>query len=392
MQWSQPLYWWFHGVQLSWNTGGSYWEKCRGFSSWWPDWLSGSSIGKEPRFWPLAAAGLLMGLSTVTKNQYLLVVAPALLAIWILNMVYYRAVPQKVFLITGSVTALCYLVWQGYLILYLGPATARENFSLLQQGAAGAALVFSFDLMKRALSELLSLKVYLGFLIPALAYGLILSLPRDKEGLRWGVIFLLVMSNLVWYVVASISWLRYAFPGLAFSSLFVARLFFDLTGDLQLNFSKIAENVRSGKRMAVDLALRSVMAGWLALMVLIPLAQNTLNIVRPPANAPQAMAAYMDAHIDKKALVETWEPEMGFLTDHNYHFPPPALLYKAVSYIWMGKAPPSDDYDFVQKNLPDYVLVGEFSRFVQLYPQKILDSQYSLVTTIGAYDLYTRNQ
>jgi hypothetical protein len=96
--------------------------------------------------------------------------------------------------------------------------------------------------------------------------------------------------------------------------------------------------------------------------------------------------------VDKKALVETWEPEMGFLTDHNYHFPPPALLYKAVSNIWMGKPPPSDDYDFVQKNLPDYVLLGEFSRFVQLYPQNILDSQYTLVTTIGAYDLYARNQ
>ena len=287
-------------------------------------------------------------------------------------------------------TALCYLIWQGYLILYLGPANARENFSLLQQGAAGAALVFSTELMKRGLSELLSLKVFLSFLVPALAYGFILSLPRDKDGLRWGVVFLLAMSNLVWYVVASISWIRYAFPGLAFSCLFVARLFYDLTGSFHLDLSKIWAAVRGGQRMTVDLGLRSVLIGWLALMIVIPLAQNTLNIVRPPFNAPEAMAAYMDQHIDKKALVETWEPEMGFLTNHNYHFPTPALLYKAVSYIWLGKTPPSAEYNFVQTNQPDYVLVGGFSRWVELYPQDVLASQYTLETTIGGYDLYVR--
>mgnify|MGYP001249997562 CR=1 FL=1 len=102
-----------------------------GLLLWFREW-------QKPRIGWLIAAGLLLGLSTVTKNQYLLVLAPALLAAWVLNMIYYKAAPHKVFLITGSVTALTYLVWQVYLILYLGPATARENFSLLQQGAGGA--------------------------------------------------------------------------------------------------------------------------------------------------------------------------------------------------------------------------------------------------------------
>ncbi len=356
-----------------------------GLIVWFRNW-------EKPRILPLAAAGLLIGLSTVTKNQYLLVVAPALLAAWIINMVYYRSIPQKAFLITGSVTALTYAIWQGYLVLNLGPATASENFALLQQGAAGAALVFSTDLMKRGLSQLLSLNVFLSFLVPALAYGVVLSLPRNKDGLRWGIIFLLVMSNLVWYVVASISWIRYAFPGLALASLFVARLFYDLTGNFKLELGKVIDALRGRQKIATDLALRSVMAGWLGLMLLIPLAQNTLNIVRPGMNAPEAMAAYMNQHVDEKALVETWEPEMGFLTNHNYHFPPPALLYEAVSFIWLGKTPPSADYDFVQTNHPDYVLVGGFSRWVELYPQDILASQYTLETTIGGYDLYVRNR
>ena len=244
--------------------------------------------------------------------------------------------------------------------------------------------------MKRSLSELLSLKVFLGFLIPALAYGFILSLPRDKDGLRWGVIFLLVMANLVWYVTASISWIRYAFPGLALSSLFVARLFFDLTQNFQIDFRGVLASLRGGKRIAVEQAIRGVMAAWLALMILIPLAQNALNIVRPPFNAPAAMAAYMDQHVDPKALVETWEPEMGFLTNHNYHFPPPALLYTAVSYVWLGKTPPSAEYSFVQDDKPAYVLVGGFSKYANLYPPDVLAAQYNLETTIGGYDLYVR--
>jgi hypothetical protein len=341
---------------------------------------------------PLVAAGLLLGLSTVTKNQYLLVLAPALLFIWLANWIYYKAAPQRVFLVTGAVTALCYLVWQVVMVLFMGPATARENLALLQEGTAGAALVFSTELMARGLGELLSLKVFLGFLIPALAYGFFLSIPRTKEGLRWGMILALVFSNLIWYVVASISWDRYAFPGLVFSTLLVARLFADLSDGFQWKPAELIKALRSGQQVAVRFALTSVMLFWLVLMILLPLGQNVFNIVRPAFNAPEAMAAYMDQHVDKKALVETWEPEMGFLTNHNYHFPPPGLLYKATSYIWLHKSPPAESYDFVQTQKPNYVLVGAFSKWVDLYPDNLLKANYHLETEIGGYSLYVRNQ
>ncbi len=347
---------------------------------------------EKPKTASLAAAGLLIGLSTVTKNQYLLVIAPALMIAWAANLLYYRSVPQRAILITGGVTALCYAAWQAYQVFYLGPATAGENFALLREGAAGAALVFSPALMKRSISELLSLKVFLGFLVPALGYGIFLSLPRSKDGLRWGVVFLLAVSNLVWYVTASISWIRYAFPGLAFASLFVARLFADLTGGFHLDWRGIVQRLRSGQPAAAEQALRVVLLGWLALMLVIPLGQNALNIIRPEFNAPQAMAAYMEQHVSQSALVETWEPEMGFLTDHNYHFPPPGLLYQAVSYIWLGQASPAENYHFVETEQPDYVLVGEFSRWVQLYPADFLRSHYTLETIIGGYELYARQK
>jgi hypothetical protein len=111
-------------------------------------------------------------------------------------------------------------------------------------------------------------------------------------------------------------------------------------------------------------------------------------MVVPGLNAPEAMATYLNENVPREALIETWEPEMGFLTDHNYHFPPPSLLNKAVGYIWLGKPSPAQEYTFVQDNLPGYVLVGAFARWVQLYPDDVLATRYKLVSRIGAYDLY----
>lgn len=340
----------------------------------------------------LGLVGLLLGLATVTKNQYLLVLAPTLGLAWLANLVYYRTAPQRVFIVPGLVAAACFALWQVYMILYLGPATAGENLASLRVATAGAAMVFSPDLMKRGIKELLSLKVYLGWLVPVLVYGSILALPRQREGQKWGILLVLVAVNLGWYVIGSISWLRYAFPGLAIASLFVARFFYDLTDGFQLEGAALWGGLRQGQPALQRHELRWAMLAWLVVMIALPLGQAMQEVVSPTFNAPIAMAAYLNEQIPRETLIETWEPEMGFLTDHNYHFPPPLLLNDAVSYIWLGGSPPAQYYDFVQTEHPDYVLVGDFARWVNLYPADLLEARYRLVTSIGAYELYVLNQ
>lgn len=352
-----------------------------GFALWFATW--------EKASWrQLGLVGLLLGLAMVTKNQYLLVLAPTLGVAWLANLVYYRTVPQRTFIIPGLVAGACFALWQVYMILYLGPATAGENLAALRTATAGAALVFSPDLMKRSLQELLSFKVYLGWLLPILIYSFLLALPRQREGQQWGVLFALIVVNLVWYVVASISWLRYAFPALALVSLFVARFFFDLTEGFQFKPAAFWQALREGQSTWPKQALSLVLLIWLAAMIVLPLAQTTREIVLPQFNGPRVMAAYLDEHIARDALIETWEPEMGFLTDHNYHFPPQLLLNQAVGHIWLGKSSPAEEYTFVQDERPDYVLVGAFARWVGLYPVEILTTRYSLLTTIDSYELY----
>jgi hypothetical protein len=205
------------------------------------------------------------------------------------------------------------------------------------------------------------------------------------------LLLILVTFNLVWYVVASVGWLRYAFPGLALASLFVARFFGDLTDGFRVDVKGMWEAVGQGGAALGKHAVRWAVLAWLAAMILLPLAQTTLEIVRPAFNAPLAMAAFMDERVPYDALVETWEPEMGFLTDHNYHFPPQLLLNTAVGYMWYDGPAPAEEYDYLQRELPEYVLVGEFARWVDLYPMDTLEEHYELMTSVGAFDLYARN-
>jgi 4-amino-4-deoxy-L-arabinose transferase-like glycosyltransferase len=345
-------------------------------------------VWEQARWWQLGLVGVLLGLSMVTKQQYLLVLAPTLLAAWLLNLIYYRSAPQRIFLAPGIVAAACYAVWQVCLVFFLGPGTATENLKLFREFTAGAALVFSFDLMQRGISELLSLKVYLSVLAPVLLYGASLAIPRRREGQQWGVLFVLVVWNLVWYVVASVSWLRYAFPALAVASLFVARFFHDLTDGFRWNPLGIWDALRRGDAPLARLALQGTLLAWLAAMIVVPLGKTAWQIVSPTYNAPAAMAAYLNENVPREALIETWEPELGFLTDHNYHFPPQILLNTAVKYVWQNGTPPAQEYNFVQTEQPEYVLVGAFAQWVGMYPPELLAGRYALVTRIGAYELY----
>jgi hypothetical protein len=352
-----------------------------GLVLWFISW-QGSHWGR------LLVAGFALGLAMVSKHVYLLVLAPTLGLAWIVNVLYYRTLPHRAFIIPGFVSATVFFGWQAYMVLYLGPATATENLASFREFTTGAALVFSPDLIQQSAKELLGLKVYMGWLVPALAYGCTRALARDRQGQQWATLLFLAAANLVWYILASVGWLRYAFPGLSVGALFVALIFNDLTKGFRLSTHDLREALAQRRLPPREWMLHGVLLLWLLAMIVLPLGQTAKDIVLPPFNAPAAMAAYLERNVPTDALIETWEPEMGFLTDHNYHFPPALLLNTAVGYIWYGGPPPSDEYRFVETQRPAYVLVGEFARWVELYPMDWLEQNYRLLTQIGAYELY----
>jgi len=340
----------------------------------------------ENNWMRLSLIGLLFGLAMVTKYQYLLFLAPTLILSWLLDIFYYKTSTHRNFLVPGIIAAGSFGIWQVLTLQYLGPSTAMENLALLRASAEGAAFNFNLAQLATNFGELTSRAVYLGALIPALIYGFFISLPRNRDGQKWSVIFLLVALNLVWYVVASIGWIRYAFLGLTLSSIFIARLFSDITDGFKFDWSaglfRSLFEIRNAPKFAVSL--------WLLVIIMVPMAKTVLDIASPGPAYAQQMSAYLNENVPQDAVIETWDPEMGFLTDHNYHYPPNALLAVAVDQVYYGGEPVQGRYDFVQTEQPDYLLVGEFSKWTEIYPLEELTSGYELVQTFGDYDLYRR--
>lgn len=348
----------------------------------------------RPTPWRLVGGGLLLGLSAVTKSQFLLAIAPALLGAWLLNALYYRRLPHRAFLLTGTVTAAVWLAWQIYLLVFLGPGEASTNLALLRESTSAAAAAFSPSLMRESLKELLGLRTYLGALTPALAYGLWRSVRRDADGQRWGVVMLLVLVNLVWYVVASVGWIRYAFPGLALASVPLAAFLLDTMRGLLSTVRRWGEQPAASLVHAIahDRAAPAGIAAvlWLGAMVALPLAQTGLEIVRTRPGEAHIMAGYLEENVPYTALIETWQPELGFLTEHVYHYPPPEHLATAIRHVFLDGPAPADDYHFVAEARPDFVLVGPFAAWFGMYPAEVLED-YEIVVKTGAYTLYQRS-
>jgi hypothetical protein len=345
-----------------------------GLAVWFSAW-------RQPAIGRLVAAGVLLGLATATKHVYLLALGPALLAAWVLNLAYYRTLPQYVFLVPGAICASIFGFWQLAVLAWLSPGSLAENWALLRQTSDGAAFVFSPATSRQSLMELMGVNGYFGMLLPALAYSAWRARRKTLHDQMWGVVWLIAAANLGWYVLASLGWMRYAFVGLILAALLVARLWRDL-------LRAVHQAHAAGQPRAASLAVALHL--WLAAVVVLPLAGTTAKLIRvPPADAP-AVAGWLRANVPETTIVETWEPELGVLTDHRYHYPPPAMLIHAVAHIARGGPSPATRYAFREGGAPEYVVVGAFARWVGMYGDADLQADYRPAHQEGPYTVWKR--
>jgi hypothetical protein len=350
---------------------------------WFKDW-------EKPSLKRLSLVGLFIGLAIVTKYQFLLFIMPALGISWLLALLYYRGKNAYVFFVPALVAGVIFALWQSYMLVYLGPSTVGENFALLQKAAAGAAFKFSPQIIDANLDVLISRSAYLGVLLPALVYGFFLALPRSRDGQKWGFLIVLIGLNLLWYAVASIGWIRYAFIGLAFSSIVIARFFSDLSNGFTFPVKQTWLELTQGKIPARSALLSFVVAVWGIGMFVIPMSKTIAELFGSGHNPPVIMAQYLDENVPLDAEIETWEPELGFLTDHHYHYPPTDLLAESIEFVNFNAPPPYEFYDYLETSTPDYVILGNFSRWVQIYSDDTLAQHYTYLITVEGYDLYQR--
>jgi len=335
----------------------------------------------------LILAGVLLGLAILTKNQLLLLV-PAWLALWIANRLYFRQCTHSDFLLPLLCATCCVIGWYvGQRSLFsAGQQLAQRNVEEWSGSLSRGILTFSPHRALDGIKFLTGQDAFYAWALPAWLYVTLLSLRRNKAGLRQALFALTAAVWFAWFVLLSVGWPRYAFLPLTLTAIFVAQLFHDLTDGFRLPVKELRAAVRAGHW---DLAAigRLALLGLLAIMILRPLQARFDEVVSQRNNSPQAMAAYITTHVEPEAQIETWEPEVCFLTGYKCHFPPMQAMDEAIKYVWYDAPPPSEYYNFLQYGA-QYLLIGDFGRWTHLYDPDVVSQHFELCTSIGNYELY----
>lgn len=346
-----------------------------GLVLWFRDWGRQSTA-------VLVGVGLLLGLAAITKNQFALVLDAALVGGALLNALHYRLVRPRVFLVPLAVTVACHVAATAALLAIVpaeGRAEIIANGSYV--GSYSTLMLPPLRRLPEAMRELLRPGAYFLLLTPAIAYGVYRARKRRPREQMWAAVLLIVLANFGWFALFTIAWRRYAFLGLALSSLFVARLLARLSGDFRLRFT--------GTGLAS--ALRAAVLAWAALGVCVSAARLARDIAVAPPDDASLMAAYLDANLPPDAVIEAWEPEVAFLSQHRFHRPPSNLMGEAIAHTFFHGPPVYMVYKALDAS-PRWLLVGEFAVYGQVYPFEEVDRRYRLVQRYGAYQLFERKE
>lgn len=342
---------------------------------WWRAVDSGPRRG-----WALALAGLAFGLAAVTKNQLGLLLVPTLAVTGVLDRLYYHRLAPWCYLVPAVVTAgMVAVEYAALLVLPSGLGHLGETIALWRNASAGAIFVFSPGRVLASLKFLAGPAVFGCWGIPALLYGAILAREKSTSGLKQAFLVAFAAIGLTWYAFGSVGWPRYAFPSLALMTLFTARLVLDLLGGLWTL-------ARSRGDQWPALAAAAVLAVTLAIGY--GLGEQVRPIVRAADTSPQETAAYLDRTVPADAVIETWEPELGFLSNRDFHYPPPGWLDRAVRAKWLAETNLVRGYDPIALAHPSYLVVGPFGRYTGLYAALLATGHPRLIASFGQYDVY----
>jgi len=349
----------------------------------------------EGRVWrrrgELALVGLALGLAILTKNQFFLLL-PAWFLLWIADRLYYRQATHSAFVLPLLVAVICVVVWYvGQRFFFpTGEYLATRNVEEWSGALSRGILTLSPRRMLDSIKLLTGQDASYAWVLPGCLYATTLSLRRSREGLRWALLMLVVIAWLGWFILLSVGWPRYAFLPLVIAAVFVAQLFHDLTGGYCVPIKELGENIRAG-RWDVTLAGRTALMALLLVIVLRPLQGRFTEVLMAGDDIPQRMAAYIVEHLPRDGEIETYEPEICFLSGYDCHFPPGAIMDASIRYAWYGAPPPSEYYDFRVHGAP-YLLIGDFGRWVHLYDPGVVERDYELCVSIGGYELYRVKQ
>lgn len=189
-------------------------------------------------------------------------------------------------------------------------------------------------------------------------------------------------------------WPAYLFAPAAIISMFMGRLFSELLAKIRSVSNTAILEFKGGKPAALGLFI-ALLAGVL-ILVFFPLQHAIRHYVLSRDDAPKRAADLLNSMFDADMVVETWERELGVLTDHQYHFPDQSYLIMAHAAKYRNA---SQDYllgyDYFETIKPSVVVIGWYARYTEIYDPLFLAENSKLVGHIDegfwSYEVYEVN-
>ena len=309
-------------------------------------------------------------------------------------------------------------LWLGWQWMYFGANVFALNLAKLRQ-MASASSGFNRQWFGDAIKLLIGpganyFYFFLGFI--SLLYMIPLGLRRTREAFLLVFVWLFTVLWLAYFIFWILPIPRYLLPAAALTSLFVAKLVYDLASgfaatsrDLWPAFrgylaghSELPPMALISLGTLVGLTSFALLTGYtfqrtVRTDVLDKVGIQTESVLTPPQlEVPQQIADYLNQHIGRDKVIETWERELGILTDHNYHYPDQLMLAKIDSALYQGGDPNySLGAEYFSSVRPSYVIVGWFARLYRVYDIAFLNSNGRVIASFGdgdwRYDIYQMN-
>jgi 4-amino-4-deoxy-L-arabinose transferase-like glycosyltransferase len=317
-------------------------------------------------------AGLLLGLGLLSKTQIGIALLPAMLLITVGRC--WRRPGQLLRELLPVVVMLGVIA--GWALLgraLTDEASRRENAVMLLDAIRTNLLT---GLWGRTLSR------------TALALTAIMATAAILSGLRlwtrshmraanlaswWAEAFLACFVALyaLWFALLSVGWPRYSYAGLMVALLL-------LGGAIGRALEQAQDSLGMLRRLS-----------WLLVGVAL-LGQLAAVALAPASDDARRTANYLDATIARDAVVETWEWELSALGRHTaFHHPHQRYLFLTIRQFSHQQTQFNLQYDALQVP-PDYLVIGPFGEWTQIYSPDQLEASFTLVERIGRYQLYKR--
>ena len=214
------------------------------------------------------------------------------------------------------------------------------------------------------------------------------KLDFPEEVLR---LSLLVLSGswMAWYVSLAMYWPRYLFPSLFIGSIYAAAALLDFTSGLNIRITvRLASSIFLERRITSS-SVKSLGAilitSWFLTISILMFSISYHNFFK--ISVIEA-ANYLNSNINTNALIESYEPQLQFLTYHRWHYPPDQV------HVWLNKRSILDantrvNYDPLVAD-PDYLVIGPSGGEWKLYESTVKSGAFTLIKEFGLYHIYER--